>query len=501
MCKNLIYFYTSEYLILLKDTDCPFLPDGRFFCFGKSCKILSDMLVLYTRLIVETGVHSVMKKERSFLYILSGFALGVLLTTLVWLGVGSQTSAGIISGQKENQRTDLLEHTVQTLSGDSSASGEKAAELSVLDWDNAAVYNGGDMVSYQGRSYRAKWWTQGEKPDVSDVWEDLGVLAGQPIEPMGTQNVPIDAKEPQDVGLYDFKVVAYYPSWKPDKLQYLDFAVVTHVCYAFAIPTADGGLRDLENPLTVKALIESAHKNGAKVLLSVGGWSYNDVPLEPVFMDATSDDTKIRRFAANIVAMCDEYGFDGVDMDWEHPRVDGSSARQYEKLMLVLAEQLHAQDKLLTAAVLSGATADGNIYYDAAAHTNAVLNAVDFINVMAYDGGDGERHSQYDFAVNCAEYWKETRGLPACKVVLGVPFYARPSWAAYGAISQEVPGADRQDSVLYNGMNVYYNGVPTIEVKTKYARQNLGGVMIWEVTQDSPDKAKSLLQAIGRAAA
>lgn len=99
---------------------------------------------------------------------------------------------------------------------------------------------------------------------------------------MGTQNVPIDAKEPQDVGLYDFKVVAYYPSWKPDKLQYLDFAVVTHVCYAFAIPTADGGLRDLENPLTVKALIESAHKNGAKVLLSVGGWSYNDVPLEPV---------------------------------------------------------------------------------------------------------------------------------------------------------------------------------------------------------------------------
>lgn len=64
-----------------------------------------------------------------------------------------------------------------------------------------------------------------------------------------------------------------------------------------------------------------------------------------------------------------------------------------------------------------------------------------------------------------------------------------------------MPGTDRQDSVLYNGMNVYYNGVPTIEAKTKYARENLGGVMIWEVTQDSPDKAKSLLQAIGRAAA
>ena len=32
----------------------------------------------------------------------------------------------------------------------------------------------------------------------------------------------------------------------------------------------------------------------------------------------------------------------------------------------------------------------------------AVLNAVDFINVMAYDGGDGERHSSYQFAVHCA---------------------------------------------------------------------------------------------------
>lgn len=68
--------------------------------------------------------------------------------------------------------------------------------------------------------------------------------------------------------------------------------------------------------------------------------------------------------------------------------------------MLALFERLHAQGKLLTAAVLSRVTADGNIYYDAAAQTNAVLNAVDFINVMAYDGGDGERHSSYQFAVN-----------------------------------------------------------------------------------------------------
>lgn len=163
--------------------------------------------------------------------------------------------------------------------------------------------------------------------------------------------------------------------------------------------------------------------------------------------------------------------------------------------MLALAERIHAEDKLLTAAVLSGATADGNIYYDAAAHTNAVLNAVDFINVMAYDGGDGDRHSPYQFAVNCGRYW---RGLPAHKVVLGVPFYARPSWADYGVILASAPDAGGGDHTSYNGMEVYYNGMGTIEEKTLYAKENLGGVMIWELTQDTSNPDKSLLQTIGR---
>ena len=257
-----------------------------------------------------------------------------------------------------------------------------AETLSAGEWSAEAVYTGGETVSYNGRLYRAKWWTQGEKPDSSDVWEDLGILDGEPVQPAGTANVPVDASAPRNTELTDFKVVGYYPGWEPDKLQFVDFSVLTHVCYAFAIPTADGGLRELENPETAKTLIASAHANGAKALLSVGGWSYNDTPLEGTFMEATSSDAKIGKFAENIIAMCEKYGFDGVDMDWEHPRVDGSSKKQYETLMLMLAEKLHASDKLLTAAVLSGATADGNIYYDAAAQTNAVLNALDFINVM-----------------------------------------------------------------------------------------------------------------------
>lgn len=464
-----------------------------------------------------------MERKHKFAYSLGGFVLGVLITVAVWLCFGNrhdtvcvtisedersvQTESSVhsaLQGSSSCVKTETHEPVVPeesaTYSEITSTSKPPVSSLSVRTWDSAAVYNGGDMVSYLGRRYRAKWWTQGEKPDSSDVWEDLGVTDGEPTQPPNVSNTPIDSSKPQNIKLTDFKVVGYYPSWSQNKLHIVDFGVLTHVCYAFAIPTADGDLHDLENPDTALELIRSAHENGAKVLLSVGGWSYNDVPLEGTFMKATSDSEKTRRFAENIISMCDEFGFDGVDMDWEHPRVDGTSAKQYEELMLILSEKLHTKGKLLTAAVLSGVTPDGNVYYDAAAHTNAVLNAVDFINVMAYDGGDGERHSQYEFAVSCGAYWKDTRGLPSHKVVLGVPFYARPSWAGYGAILADVPEAWSKDNVTYNGMNVYYNGVDTIKKKTRYAKENLGGIMIWELTQDAADSDKSLLQAIGSTA-
>ncbi|MGL4826506.1 MAG: glycosyl hydrolase family 18 protein [Vibrionaceae bacterium] len=39
-------------------------------------------------------------------------------------------------------------------------------------WDANAVYNGGDKVTHNGIEYTAKWWTQGDEPGASDVWEE-----------------------------------------------------------------------------------------------------------------------------------------------------------------------------------------------------------------------------------------------------------------------------------------------------------------------------------------
>lgn len=429
--------------------------------------------------------------------LLAGLLLGAGLTALLLRDSPADMSAEFSSAPSPAP-TELLYTTPAPLVTPSPvpSATPTAAQSAYPDWSKDTVYVGGDKVLHEGKIYRAKWWTQGETPGQADVWEDTKESPTPAASATPAQ--PPASAQPGSHADGDFKVVGYYPSWKPEGTEKLNYSVLTHVNYAFAIPTADGTLRPLEHEETAKSIIESAHKNGVKVLIAVGGWSYNDVPLEPVFVSATETEAKRAAFAAEIVSLCDRLGFDGVDMDWEHPRVDGASGKQYEAFMLLLAEKLHAKDKLLTSAVLSGATADGNIYYDAAAHSDKVLQAVDWINVMAYDGGDGERHSSYDFAVNCGSYWRDTRGLAADKVVLGVPFYARPSWAAYGDILSTVPDAWKSDNVQYNSMSVWYNGTSTIENKTQYALDNLGGIMIWEVTQDTTDTSKSLLSAIGR---
>ena len=324
------------------------------------------------------------------------------------------------------------------------------------------------------------------------VWFLFALLLGQTLLLPHTMTTPVQAEASKD-----FKVVAYYPSWRGASYQNtIQYDLVTHLVYAFAIPTESGGLLPLENPEAAKSLIRNAHANGVKVLLAVGGWSHGDSLLEPVFAAATSTAAKRGRLVRELVELCDTYGFDGIDVDWEYPR-SGTTAGQYEKLITALADQLHPRGKLLTAAVIGGTTTSGGSYSLPKAISDTVLETVDWIHVMAYDGDNGGGHSTYAYAKACGNYWKNTRGLPAEKVVLGMPFYARPGSLPYRAIIQAVPGAEHRDSVMYQGRQIWYNGLDTISEKTVFARDNLGGVMVWEITQDTTDKRKSLLSAIG----
>jgi chitinase len=50
-------------------------------------------------------------------------------------------------------------------------------------WSSTAVYVGGNQVSYNGHTWQAQWWTQGETPGVASVWLDQGACSGGTTTP------------------------------------------------------------------------------------------------------------------------------------------------------------------------------------------------------------------------------------------------------------------------------------------------------------------------------
>lgn len=274
-----------------------------------------------------------------------------------------------------------------------------------------------------------------------------------------------------------FRVVGYLPAWRGE-VNPAQLAQLTHVNYAFLLPTATGGLQPLENPAKLRRLVAAAHAAKVRVLVSVGGWHDGD---HSAFDAIGANANYITAFTANLMQFAAAYQLDGIDIDWEHP--DASTAAGYGTLMQALAAQLHPRGLLLTAAVAGGTWAGPGI-------PSTVFNNVDFLNIMAYDAPP-PAHSTYEGAVETLTYWKG-RGLPAAKAVLGLPFYGQPTGEAFAALMARgaPPSAD-----LFGGVG--YNGLPTIARKTNLAFDQGSGVMIWELTQDAAG-ANSLLTTIAR---
>ena len=113
---------------------------------------------------------------------------------------------------------------------------------------------------------------------------------------------------------------------------------------------------------------------------------------------------------------------------------------------------------------------------------------------MTYDGG--EVHGAMGQFMSGLEYWRE-RGLENSKIVLGVPFYAYPDGTSYSKIVGTFPEAAESDRFEYYGVDLIYNGIPTIEEKTQIAMQEAGGIMFWTLEQDALGDL-SLLTAIDR---
>lgn len=123
---------------------------------------------------------------------------------------------------------------------------------------------------------------------------------------------------------------------------------------------------------------------------------------------------------------------------------------------------------------------------------SSALNAFDWVNMMIYDltgpwdPSNPGQHSPMWWTISCIDYWMG-QGVAADRLTLGVPFYgynfgvSPVSSVTFRSMVQANPAYAFLDQVDQK----YYNGINTIKAKTELAMDEVSGIMIWELGQDT----------------
>jgi chitinase len=288
--------------------------------------------------------------------------------------------------------------------------------------------------------------------------------AGVPEAPAGDSGPP--AKGPRLIG-YLPNYNGSYASWAKK----LDFTKMTHLNLAFALATSsnqwDMGASDAD----VKAIVDAAHAAGVKVLASLGGGGGDQTVLARY-----NDPNSVRPLVDNLDAFLTKHGLDGADIDIESPENLGA---KYSTFVSMVVAKLHPEGKLVTAAVAQ---------YLQDQMSDATLHAFDFVNIMIY--------SSLSQTMKDATYYASTKKVPKDLIVLGAGFFGNGgnNEYAYADIVKADPTAPGKDTASVGGTTVHYEGMATMKQIAAYAK-GFGGVMIWELTEDTFD-AHSLLKVI-----
>jgi chitinase len=332
------------------------------------------------------------------------------------------------------------------------------------------------------------------------------------------------------------KVFVGYLYGRPENI---DFSLYTHICHAFVTAGPDGKLnpgRNVPDPDFVKA----AHKHNVKVLLSLGGWGWDEQ-----FAAIAQDPAAENRYLKAVVEMLDTADYDGIDLDWEYPdsaaEVEGFErlTRRFRKELDTLALKKCRPMQLTMAAAANPGTLR---WLD----TAFLSETMDWINVMTYDmAGDWSSYAGHNAPLFASsrqpegpprslertiDFLLRERKLPPDRIALGIPLYGRgfsvkePYASTKGIARNRIPGGgnyanlkkllDEQDWTRQwdhetktpwllapdRSTVIGYDDVESVIAKTKWAvKQGLRGVFFWQIHGDRlPDNTHPLQEAAKR---
>lgn len=330
-------------------------------------------------------------------------------------------------------------------------------------------------------------------------------------------------------GDYPPRVVGYYPYWAgsygPEDIP---FDTITHLNYAFLNPQSDGTvvLASSSHDSLLDDLGSYNDGNTVFQLSISGGW----YPQE--FSDAAATSANRQRFAQTAVDHVVNYGFDGLDIDWEFPDGTTRSSDPHNFTLLLEAVRNELDSRLGSGATLSIAASPNPNIVDDAYEVGTISNYLDYVNVMTYDyhGGwsnDTNFNAPFDSPSddpdgqqtwNTSNHMNNWASKPIAKdkLVMGMPFYGKSysgvggtndglfnsfsssSSETYSNIVQNIKPQsdyeyfwhpDAQVPWLYSAAeNVFisYDDESSISNKCNFVTNNgFGGVMCWELSQDA----------------
>jgi chitinase len=219
----------------------------------------------------------------------------------------------------------------------------------------------------------------------------------------------------------------------------IDSTLFTHLFCAFADvnPQTYEVTIAIENhgPFSTFNQTVQERNPGVKTLLSIGGGNAT-----PATFAAMASSAKTRTaFIDSSIRLARSSNFLGLDLDWEYPQTEdemknlGSLLNEWRKAVQIESGSTNNAPLLLTAATYSSSSHEGLLY-----PIQAISDSLDWINLMAYDfyapgwsrdvagppaalynTGDRDPLACGDVGVQA---WID-EGVPAQKLVLGLPFY------------------------------------------------------------------------------
>jgi chitinase len=313
----------------------------------------------------------------------------------------------------------------------------------------------------------------------------------------------------------------------------IDADKLTHINYAFV--DVQDSMAVLTNIATDTINFRSLNGLKAlnpdlKLIISIGGWSWSEN-----FSDAVLTESSRKKFSQTSVAIVERYDLDGVDIDWEYPGLRGEDnvfrAEDRENFTLMfrsLREELDALSRKSGKAYQLTTAIPCFQEFISITDMGKASQYLDYVNIMSYDfyvNGEIAGHHSNLFPSESYEnedsghraYQEYTRiGVPAEKLVLGIPFYGR-SWfmktndnrginravdsvtrgGGYTFIKDSLltkPGFTRywdekaKAPYLWNEQTrqlVVYDDEESIKVKCEYVKEkNMAGVMFWQYASD-----------------